>query len=256
MSTSVKVAIAVLLSFIGIFTADSIGNNFEEQGLHASAKIQKKFGWNLHMSARNFYTEEDRKILRDSKKTIQRAYISLPSDHRNSLKKLEIRNQNHISRGMANEKKLIINTGRIQSAEELKSVFIHEMGHVYDLGGLVGHKSSGRSPFVDGKKPIYNDDPSLDFYRISWDSAKRKKASARNGDFVSGYAKTDIFEDFAESYIFYRLHGEKFRAMMRDSKPLEEKYQFLKTQVFSDQEFQIQKNERAPSKNIWDATLL
>lgn len=255
MNHSVKVLIVIILSSIGIYTADSISNQ-SSGTFHTSAKIQKSFGWKLHFSARNFYTESDRKILENSKKTIQKAYVSLPVAHRKSLQKLEIRNQDHVSRGMANEKKLIINTGRIQSDAELKSVFIHEMGHVYDLGGLKGDKEYGKSEFADGKKPIYNNDPSLNFYRISWTSAEQKKPLARTKDFVSGYAKTDVFEDFAESYIFYRLHGEKFRAQAQKSEALTQKYNFLKTQVFNNQEFQIQKPEIAPKKDIWDTTLL
>lgn len=261
--TSRKVFPLIILSSIGIYTADSLSTHSQkipekrvESPLHTTAKIQKNFGWNLHFSARNFYTASDRSVLENTKKAIKKAYISLPTEHRKNLQKIEIRNQDHVSRGMANAKKMIIHTGRIKSQDELRSVFVHEMGHVYDLGGLQGDPKYGTSEFTDGKKPIYKNDPSLEFYRISWQSAEKKRPSARSKDFVSGYAKSDVFEDFAESYIFYRLHGEKFRSLAQKSLALKQKYQFLKTQVFDYQEFQTEKNEIAPAKQVWDATLL
>ena len=102
---------------------------------------------------------------------------------------------------------------------------------------MTGDLSSGASKFVDGSKRIYLNDKSLDFYKISWEDDKTMKDDADKLDFVSGYAMTDPFEDFAESYAYYILHGTEFRLLTRYNQEIKQKYNYLKNEVFAGNEF-------------------
>lgn len=212
--------------------------------------------WDGHFAAKNFDKPAEKNSLATIKKNLRKVVIGLPKDHTAALKSLEIRNERHVSRGLANSKKIILNTGNIDTEAELKAVFVHELGHVVDLGRLKGYNQT-LSEFRDGTRKIYTDDPSVQFYRLSWkDSSTRHRGSSRY-DFISEYGMTTPFEDFAESYLFYRLHGAKFRAATKKSAVLAQKYNFLKNQVFAGQEFQTdeQVDHYVPGL-IWDATLL
>jgi hypothetical protein len=216
---------------------------------------QKTLPWVGHFSAKNFKkTRTDRLRLSFVKRQIRKTILALPAWHTDALDKLEIRNESNISRGLSTSKKIILHTNSIDTTDELQSVFIHELGHIVDLGALTGKRGT-RTRFQDGNIPILSDDPSVKFYGISWSSAKTLKTNTQQSDFVSGYAKTDCFEDFAESYLFYRLHGEKFRALAKNSTALQKKYIFIKTFVFSDIEFGTEKEELSVAY-LFDTTLL
>jgi hypothetical protein len=75
-------------------------------------------------------------------------------------------------------------------------------------------------------------DPSEIFYRISWLEKSTKKSSEMMSSFVSGYAATNQYEDFAESLTFYIFHNDEFldRALKNDS--LRNKYLFISNFVF------------------------
>jgi len=124
------------------------------------------------------------------------------------------------------------------------------------MGSVDGDR--GRlSNFKDDGKTIRLSDPSVGFYEISWETSTKRKKDADRRDFVSGYAMTNVFEDFAESYLFYRLHGDKFRRIMSQSEALRKKYDFLKEKVFNGEEFQTDHTDTTFVHNtIWDATLL
>jgi Txe/YoeB family toxin of Txe-Axe toxin-antitoxin module len=213
--------------------------------------------WTGHLSAKHFQrNQSDSLQLKKIKKTLQQVMTKLPFHHLQKLKSLEIINQMHTSRGMANAHKLILHTKSIENQEELISVFIHEMGHITDLG-VLRSLNGGKTEFRDGDIPIFAKDESVDFYRISWAGATVQKPESLRSDFVSGYALTNCFEDFAESYLFYRLHGEKFRFLAKNSQKLRKKYDFLRTKVFHRKEFQTQKLlTRDFDPLIWDATKL
>jgi hypothetical protein len=56
-------------------------------------------------------------------------------------------------------------------------------------------------------------------------------------DFVTGYAKTDPFEDFAETYNFYLLHGAQFKEMAKTNKQILRKYLYMKYYIFAGKEY-------------------
>ncbi len=75
--------------------------------------------------------------------------------------------------------------------------------------------------------------------------------------FVSGYAATNQYEDFAESLTFYIFHNDEFmeRALKNDS--LRQKYLFISNFVFPDGEF-LDTNfgiGKVPNY-LWDTTKL
>ncbi len=217
--------------------------------------VVRDIPWGGHFSAKNFKTPSDKTELSQIKKSIRTAVVNLPKEHVSILQNLEVKKERNVSRGMANRQKMILHTDSIDSNKELISVFVHEMGHLVDLGFFVGTRGISTS-FRDVKKIVLSDDRSLRFYRLSWVSSKRRKTLAVRADFVSGYAMTDVFEDFAESYLFYRIHGEKFRLVMQESKILVSKYNFMKDVVFNGVEFQINKETDFVSNMIFDATLV
>jgi hypothetical protein len=90
---------------------------------------------------------------------------------------------------------------------------------------------------------------------LSWRDEETQKYLAERKDFVSGYAMTDPFEDFAESFNFYVLHGADFRAIANESTVLAKKYDFLKDKVFSGLEFESGRNTK-DEKRVWDTTLV
>ncbi len=217
--------------------------------------LQQKPIWNGHFSASKFKnTQEDRTEILHIKRHIRWLLETLPQSHINALEEIEVRNFKHQSRGLANDKKMILHTQSIDDNHELISVITHEMGHIVDLGLLKG-TSNKDSEFSTRTSFIAQDDPSLGFYRISWKSSTEKK----NNDtthFVSGYAQTNPFEDFAETYLFYRFHGEKFRSQMKHSFILQQKYAYMKNIVFDSEEFQTHKPEPEIQAFPWDTTLL
>jgi len=116
--------------------------------------------------------------------------------------------------------------------EELVSVLVHELGHIADTGVLTGNAESEKSEFMDGENHVYENDPSLPFYRISFQNEANLKSSSTPDDFVSGYAMTDPYEDFAETYNYYILHGDHFRDMISKNSKLKAKYIFMRDRVF------------------------
>jgi hypothetical protein len=165
-------------------------------------------------------------------KTLQK----LPLNHTSALKNLILDYNPNAQRGLGG-KSLIILRAVNMSPEEFNGVMIHEIGHNVDLGAIKERDKSEVSEFKDGKTSIYEGDASLDFYRISWINDKTRKKYASNLDFVSGYAMTDPFEDFAETYVYYVLHNKEFKSKTQTSTQLFTKYEFMRDTVFQGYEF-------------------
>lgn len=107
---------------------------------------------------------------------------------------------------------------------ESLSVFIHELAHFIDLYFL--------------KKQV-NLDLSNNFYDISWQSTKVLRENQSNSDFVSGYAMTNKYEDFAESFTYFVLHNSDFLEKAKYWDKLNQKYNFFKNYLFKDWIFEL-----------------
>ncbi len=131
-------------------------------------------------------------------------------------------------------------SGKIQSLTEVGKVLVHELGHMVDIYFLT---SSGLSP-----------DPSKSFYTISWSEPSVIKANMSSTAFVSGYAATNQYEDFAESFAMYVFHNSAFKARASKQPYLQKKYDFLHEKVFGEY-FQNTAYEVSPvPAKIWDVT--
>ena len=180
---------------------------------------------------------------------------SLPSDHYASLKKLTLNTARDGGRGLGGARTIILRIGGLPQ-DEIAGVLVHELGHVTDLGYLaVTDASFGvDSQFFDGVSYVSTSDPSFYFYSIAWDDAKNKRAGMGDTSFVTGYAMSDPFEDFAETYTYYILHAKEFRAMAQSNDTLAQKYLFIKNTVFSGKEFDTGREGISVTERQWDAT--
>jgi len=183
------------------------------------------------------------------------ALESLPASHANTVKNIILDYSPTAHRGLGGNS-LVILRGVNITAEELIGVLVHEVAHNVDYTYLNYRKHEQRSSFMDGNSPVYITDPSLDFYRISWEDDKTRKETAINLDFVSGYAKADPFEDFAEAYTYYVLHGNDFKELAKSSPNLYAKYRFMKFRVFKGQEFDTDDGIVRAEYRPWDTTVL
>lgn len=127
---------------------------------------------------------------------------------------------------------------------EFIKLLVHEVSHYIDIFYLTSALWKGK-------------DPSEYFYRVSWIDKTTKKSWENLSSFVSGYAATNQYEDFAESLTFYIFHNDEFmeRALKNDS--LRQKYLFIANYVFKDGEF-LDTNfgiTKVPSY-LWDTTKL
>jgi len=187
--------------------------------------------------------------------TIQDALEFLPTEHTAALDKIVLVFDEDATRGQAGGSMMKIRCSGM-SEEEMVAVVIHEMGHVVDTGLLQGIKTD-YAGYQDGNKPVYIDDPSADFYKISWISNYETQKNVTGFSFVSGYAKTDPFEDFAETYLYYILHGKSFRELAETNDELAEKYEFLENEIFNGVEyFGTDEYKGSVYERPYDSTLL
>ncbi|HRX64157.1 MAG TPA: hypothetical protein P5060_03580 [Candidatus Absconditabacterales bacterium] len=144
------------------------------------------------------------------------------------LDKVTIKSEYGGRRGYATRDDIIINLGTVGSYKEFFELMSHELGHIIDLGVVRGFKSQKDSYYTEFDRKVFSiDDPSIDFYKLSWDSEKIRKSSAKKEDFCSGYGMTDPFEDFAECHNLYFNHNAIFRSWARKNSIMKKKYNFL-----------------------------
>lgn len=159
----------------------------------------------------------------------------LPREHSESVEKLNLIFDLDAKRGQGGGDIVKIRCAGV-SEEELAAVLVHEVGHVVDTG-LIDEEDGAESGFTDGSHAVYTNDSSVDFYLISWETNNEFQDPTSSYSFVSEYAMTDPFEDFAESYLYYVLHGESFRRLSLVNSQLEAKYDFLRDYVFDGVEY-------------------
>jgi hypothetical protein len=197
----------------------------------------------------------DEKYLDNCRRLVFNTLQKLPIEHLTTLKKLVFFYQKGERRGYASEDALFMRC-QDMSDEVFVAVLVHEVGHIVDLGLLRSEKTQSLSKFMDGSKPVYQDDPSVKFYSISFVDEKNLLLDSNRNDFVSDYAMTDPFEDFAETYAFYVLQGEKFREVAAENQTLNRKYQFMKEFVFVGNEFDFGVSTAFDYKTVFDVTIL
>ncbi len=178
----------------------------------------------------------DQSSLKHCKSLVYKTLMSLPQEPVAQLKHLTLYFNDEGRRGLGGGSTIVLRCQNVTD-EELVGVLTHEIGHILDTGVMQGSAASGESGFMDGKLSIYQDDVSSEFYAISFSDTQSLKADSTDLDFVSGYAMTDPFEDFAESFAYYILHGQEFRLLAKYNDRLQQKYDFLKYKVFAGKEY-------------------
>jgi len=188
--------------------------------------------------------------------TIANAAIkNIPCYLLRNLTKISFYDDKDLPRAMAGATSLQIRNDALK-APEARQLLIHELGHVVDLGGLRGNAVSGASNFKDGHQQIWQDDVSLIFYRISWQNQNTWQKNTGKQDFVTGYAATDVFEDFAESFLLYLENARYFRQLAQKNSKIAAKYNFFRDHLFGGIEFATGVTDPHPHKRYWDATRL
>jgi hypothetical protein len=186
------------------------------------------------------------------KALVEQTLRQVPNELTDSLEQLTLYFSHRRSRGLSNARLLELRCSELADTE-IVAVLVHELGHIADLGALRG--TGEASGFTDGSYQIPQGDPSVEFYQLSWADSQTKRFSAEQKDFVSGYAATDPFEDFAESFTYYILHGADFRLMSAESETLAKKYAYLRESVFTGVEYDSAETAKE-GRRVWDATLV
>lgn len=130
--------------------------------------------------------------------------------------------KNSVRWNMKNKVLRIYDPGRLW-VNETVSVFLHELGHHIDL-------------YHFSEKDNY--DMSHEFYAISWQTTKITKSWQQLTDFVSGYAASNAYEDFSESFLYFTLHNKDFLEKSAESTILQQKYDFFANALYIDGAFQ------------------
>ncbi len=153
---------------------------------------------------------------------------ALPSGCRNHLRNFYVQYSNIKNRGLGGKTTIIL-AGNVTD-EEFVALLTHECGHVIH-SNMEGNESSGLSAFADGSAPFYTDSPATSFFAISWTKENILATKSKKADFVSGYAQSNAFEDFAETFAMYILHRSALEERARTNTALAAKLEWMNTNL-------------------------
>lgn len=180
---------------------------------------------------------------------------AMPEKCQSALKSFYVRYDDSGHRGVAGKESIVMGGTNVDD-EEFRALFSHEFGHVLDLGCLQGNPATGASEFKDGEDIMWNDDPSLVFYKISWQASNVQKAGMKPEDFVTGYASWDVFEDLAESLTYYIFQREAFVKRAETNAKIALKLAWIETYVFPGGKTVAQGEHTWTGEVPWDSTKL
>jgi hypothetical protein len=171
-------------------------------------------------------TQKD--IKDNHQKLADKVLRALPPQCRTYLKSFYVQYSGATRRGLGGKTTIILD-GSVPDAE-FAALLTHECGHVTH-GNMLGTSGSSSSAFKDGNDIFYNDSPVAQFFAISWTTETVLKKEATKNDFVSGYAKSDAFEDFAESFAMYVLHRNAFKERAKTNTAIAAKLKWMETNM-------------------------
>jgi hypothetical protein len=131
-------------------------------------------------------------------------------------------------------------SGRIKTLPEVAKVLVHELGHMVDIYLIRGS--------------AFRLDSSKLYYAISWSEPTVMMAGQDAEDFVSGYAATNQYEDFAEAFTMYIFHNKEFAKRAEKNPILAKKYAYLTTYIFGDMFLWTSYEQDDIPKEFWDVT--
>jgi len=171
----------------------------------------------------------DKPDIRQNHKVIADSVLrSIPKGCRENVRNFYVRYEKPERRGLGGKTTIILD-GTVPD-EEFAALLVHECGHVIH-SNMMGSATSGQSEFYDGKIPFYNDSPIVAFFAISWDNESVLRRGATKKDFVSGYAKSDSFEDFAETFAMYILHRDALQAQAKGNAAITAKLRWMENNL-------------------------
>ncbi len=195
--------------------------------------------------------EEDRIFL-------DKVFRALPALCRDNLEQVIVRYDPTAERGQATATTMLLRgplaTLSAKKKMEMIGVITHECGHIVSLHALAGIPSDGISDYPDGHIPTYNG-PAARFYAISWKNSEEMRKGAKSGDFVSGYAKENPFEDIAETIAYYVLQRTAFAERAEGNPLLAQKLAWAETYI-GDSRFSLPQSKPWDGRFPWDVTKL
>ena len=152
-------------------------------------------------------------ITENHKKIATEVLNALPAGCRDNLQTFVVLYSGATRRGLGGKTTIILD-GSVPD-EEFAALLVHECGHVIH-GNMLGSPTAGQTAFADGPYPFYADSPMVAFWNVSWKSTAKRKAG-KDADFVSGYAKSDPFEEFSETFAAYVLQRDTLKERAKDN---------------------------------------
>lgn len=146
-------------------------------------------------------------ITENHKKIATAVLNALPAACRDNLETFAVLYKGATRRGLGGKTTIILD-GSVPD-EEFAALLVHECGHVIH-SNMPGTSAGGLTTFADGPNPFYADSPIVAFWNISWKTTTSRKAG-KDADFVSGYAKSNPFEEFSETFAAYVLQRGALR---------------------------------------------
>ncbi len=144
-----------------------------------------------------------------------------------ALHGIHIKNDPDASRWYANHNHIVINYANM-SVGEYREVLTHEIWHIIDLWKLQWKKRTYNTQYTEFNKIKFAiDDPSLEFYALSWDSETIRKPWSNKNEFCGLYALKNPFEDIAECINLYLNHNNYFQSIAQHNTILQKKYDII-----------------------------
>lgn len=178
---------------------------------------------------------------------------ALPSGCRDNLRNFFVQYKDVKNRGLGGKTTIII-AGNVPDTEFV-GLLTHECAHVIH-SNLMGTSAGKKTTFVDGKDVFMSDSPIVGFFGISWNEENVLRAGATDNDFVSGYADSDAFEDFAETFAMYILHRDAFEVRAKTNPSIAAKLTWMKQNLPTSDDL-LGNSTYKWEKNVpWDVTKL
>jgi hypothetical protein len=175
-------------------------------------------------------SDEKEKLIYITTSTIEsiNTIITTKKDIRKTIKFITINKEKWVSRWYATHNTLTINYGNM-TYQEFVQILTHELWHIIDLWIIEGNSSIKDKRFTEFEEAVFSeDDKSIGYYALSWNSENNRKKESKKIDFCSIYGMTNPFEDFAECIQIYLNHHAYFINIKESSNILEKKYEFIK----------------------------
>ena len=196
----------------------------------------------------------------DIRQLLNDAVQSLPEGCRGNLRNFYLQYHDPEQRGLAGKSSMILYGGYDLSKEternEMRALFIHEFGHITDLGCLRGTETAGGITIRDRPGPHLYRPPNRGFHQNILTDQVTQHRWSKPEHFVSGYAAHDPFEDFSETYAYFWTQRETFAAPARENEALAAKYAWMEANVFAGAEGRAIALSEWSGNVPWDVTKL